>query len=119
MNVLDFSEHVARNPTGPSLASRMLKKHALSIAEGSASFVLAALGGSTYRTEYAFASPAFAEAASRLRAEALHRASRAGRSLAAAALDGLFDHPAGCSDAVPDLLECCVPLCQKGFSTTG
>jgi len=28
-----------------------LKKHALSIAEGSASFVLAALGGSTYRTE--------------------------------------------------------------------
>jgi len=31
----------------------MLKKHALSIAEGSASFVLAALGGSTYRTEYA------------------------------------------------------------------
>jgi len=74
MNVLDFSEHVARNPTGPSLASRMLKK--------SASFVLAALGGSTYRTEYAFASPAFAEAASRLRAEALHRASaQAGRLL--------------------------------------
>jgi len=29
----------------------MLKKHALSMAEGSASFVLAALGGSTYRTE--------------------------------------------------------------------
>ncbi|MCH7570471.1 MAG: hypothetical protein IH919_07890, partial [Deltaproteobacteria bacterium] len=64
--------------------SRMLKK--------SASFVLAALGGSTYRTEYAFAS-----------------------SLAAAALDGLFDHPAGCSDAVPDLLECCVAPVPKGF----
>ncbi len=58
----------------------------------SASFVLAALGGSTYRTEYVFAS-----------------------SLAAAALDGLFDHPAGCSDAVPDLLECCVAPVQKGF----
>ncbi len=58
----------------------------------SASFVLAALGGSTYRTEYAFAS-----------------------SLAAAALDGLFDHPAGCSDAVPDLLECCVAPVPKGF----
>ncbi len=73
----------------------MLKKHALSIAEGSASFVLAALGGSTYRTKYA--SPS---------------------SLAAAALDGLFGHPAGRSDAVPDLQECCVALCQKGFSTT-
>ncbi|MCH8040664.1 MAG: hypothetical protein IH977_10030 [Nitrospinae bacterium] len=58
----------------------------------SASFVLAALGGSTYRTEYAFAS-----------------------SLAAAALDGLFDHPASCSDAVPDLLECCVAPVPKGF----
>jgi len=51
----------------------MLKKHGLSPSallrinsvEGSASFVLAALGGSTYRTEYAFASPAFAEAAPR------------------------------------------------------
>ena len=31
----------------------MLKKHALSIAEGSTSFVLGALGGPTYRTEYA------------------------------------------------------------------
>ncbi len=30
----------------------MFKKHALSMAEGSASFVLAALGGSTYRPEY-------------------------------------------------------------------
>ncbi len=70
----------------------MLKKHALSIAEGSASFVLAALGGSTYRTEYAFAS-----------------------SFAAAALDGLFDHPAGRSNAVPDLLECCVAPVPKGF----
>ncbi len=36
-------------------------------------------------------------------------------SLAAAALDGLFDHPAGCSDAVPDLLECCVAPVPKGF----
>jgi len=51
--------------------------------EGSASGVLAALGGSTYRTEYAFrllaccgpAGPASAEAASRRRA-------------------GLFEHPA-------------------------
>jgi len=66
----------------------------------STSFVLAALGGSTYRTEYAFAS-----------------------SLAAAALDGLpsaklrtgFDHPAGCSDAVPDPLECGVAPVPKGF----
>ncbi len=31
---------------GKKISSRMLKKHALSIAEGSASFVLAALGGS-------------------------------------------------------------------------
>ncbi|MCH8039000.1 MAG: hypothetical protein IH977_01465 [Nitrospinae bacterium] len=60
----------------------------------SASFVLAALGGSTYRTEYAFAS-----------------------SLAAAALDGLFDHPAGYSGAVPDLLGAVLHLCQNGFST--
>ncbi len=36
-------------------------------------------------------------------------------SLAAAALDGLFDHPAGCSDAVPDLLECCVVKVPKWF----
>jgi len=35
----------------------MLKKHALSMAEGSASFVLAALGASTYRTEYAASPP--------------------------------------------------------------
>jgi len=70
----------------------MLKKHGLSIVEGSASFVLAAPGGSTYRTEYAFAS-----------------------SLAAAALDSLFDHPAGCSDATPVFLECCVAPVPKGF----
>ncbi len=31
-----------------------------------------------------------------------------------AALDGLFDHPAGYSDAVPDLLECCVAPVPKG-----
>ena len=36
-------------------------------------------------------------------------------SLAAAALDGLFDPPAGCSDAVPDLLECCVAPVPKGL----
>jgi len=64
--------------------SRMLKK--------SASFGLAAHGGSTYRKVYAFSS-----------------------SLAAAALDGLFDHPAGCSDAVPDLLECRVVKVPKWF----
>jgi len=58
----------------------------------SASFVLAALGGSTYRTEYAFAS-----------------------SLAVAALDSLFDHPAGCSDAVPVPPECGVAPVPKGF----
>ncbi len=58
----------------------------------SASFVLAALGGSTYRTEYAFAS-----------------------SFAAAALDGLFDHPAGYSDALPDFLECWVAPVPEGF----
>jgi len=74
----------SKDASSSRLPSRMLKKHALSIAEGSASFVLAALGSSTYRTEYgaAFASPAFAEAASRLRAEALQRASaQAGRLL--------------------------------------
>ena len=59
----------------------------------SASFVLAAFGGSTYRTEY----------------------TRLASSLAEAALDGLFDHPAGCSDAVPDLLKCCVAPVPKGF----
>ncbi len=59
----------------------------------SASFVLAALGASTYRTEY----------------------TRIASSLAAAALDSLFDHPAGCSDAVPDLLECCVAPMPEGF----
>jgi len=53
----------------------------------SASFVLAALRGSTYRKEYAFAS-----------------------SLAAAALDGLFDHPAGSLPVGADWL----PLCFSG-----
>ncbi|MEC4671148.1 MAG: hypothetical protein VST66_04625 [Nitrospirota bacterium] len=48
----------------------------------SASFVLTALGGSTYRTEYT--SPP----------QPSPKRLRAGRSLAAAALDGLFDHPA-------------------------
>ncbi len=57
----------------------------------STSFVLATLRGSTNRVR-AFAS-----------------------SLAAAALDGLFDHPAGYSDAVPDLLECYVAPVSKGF----
>ncbi len=61
----------------------------------SASFVLAALGGSAYRAEYG--PPPLAS------------------SLAAAALDGLFDHPAGCSDAVPDLLECWVASVPKEF----
>ncbi len=76
------------------LHSRMLKKHALSIAEGSASFVLAALGD-TRRTEQ---STAFAS------------------SLAAASLDGLFDHPASCSDAVPDLLRVvCCPCAKRIF----
>ena len=36
-------------------------------------------------------------------------------SLAEAGLDGLFDHPAGCSDAVPDLLKCCVAPVPNGF----
>ncbi|MFB3137583.1 MAG: hypothetical protein ACE1ZJ_06680 [Nitrospirales bacterium] len=71
----------------------------------STSFVLAALGGSTYRTEYAFRLPS------------LRRSGfRAGRSLAAAALDVLFDHPAGCSDAVPDLLRVlCCPCAKRVF----
>ncbi len=55
------------------------------------------------------------------RTEQGNRAARArggafASSLAAAALDGLFDHPAGCSCAVPDLLECCVAPMPKGFS---
>ncbi len=70
----------------------------------SASFVLAVLGGSTYRTEYDASPP-----------QPLPKRLRAGRSLAAAALDGLFDHPAGCSDAVPDLLECGGAPVPKGF----
>jgi hypothetical protein len=57
------------------------------------SFVLAVLGGSTYREEYAFAS-----------------------SLAAAALGALFEHPAEMLCRVIDLL---VPHLQGkiGFST--
>ncbi len=59
----------------------------------SASFVLAALGSSMYRKQ----------------------STPLASSLAVAALDGLFDHPAGCSDAVPDLLECGVVPVPKGF----
>ncbi len=36
-------------------------------------------------------------------------------SLAAAALGSLFDHPAGCCDAVPDLIECWVATVPQGF----
>ncbi len=54
------------------------------------------------RVRRPFASPAFAEVATKAES-----GFRAGRSLAAAALDGLFDHPAGYSDAVPDLLAGC------------
>ena len=37
-------------------------------------------------------------------------------SLAAAALDVLFDQPAGCSDAVPDLLRVlCCPCAKRVF----
>ena len=57
----------------------------------STSFVLAALGGSTYPNRV----PPFAS------------------SLAAAALDGLFEHPAGCSDTVPDLLRVLCCPCAK------
>ncbi len=94
----------------------MLKKHALSMAEGSASFILAALGCSTYRTEYgprlaSLCRASFAGVATKVESGF----SAAGRSLAAAALDGLFDHPAGCSDAALDLLECCVAPVPKGF----
>jgi hypothetical protein len=60
----------------------------------SASFVLASLRGSTYGNEYAFAS-----------------------SLAAAALDGLFDHPESDSVPVRDLLSVGLSRCQYGFST--
>jgi len=65
----------------------------------SASFVLAALGGSTYRKEYGRGSPLL-----RLLA-----------CCAAALDDGLLGHPAGCSDAVPDLLECGVAPVPKWF----
>jgi hypothetical protein len=60
----------------------------------SASFVLAALRGSTYHEEYAFAS-----------------------SLAAAALDSLFEHPEGYSDPISDLLRSDISRCRNGFST--
>jgi len=36
-------------------------------------------------------------------------------SFVLAALDRLFDHPAGYSDAVPDLLDGCVAPVPKGF----
>jgi hypothetical protein len=78
---LAFSKAYSRDGVISSprdFTSRMLKK--------SASFVLTALRGSTYRKAYAFAS-----------------------SLAAAALDGLFEHPAGSSDAI------CV-VCGSMFS---
>jgi len=58
----------------------------------SASFVLAALGARRTEQSTAFDS-----------------------SLAAAALDDLFDHPAGCSDAIPDLLKWRVVPVPKGF----
>jgi hypothetical protein len=57
-----------------------------------ASFVLASLRGSTYGEEYAFTS-----------------------SLAAAALDGLFDHPAGSSDAVREVLPSCLSRMLNRF----
>ncbi len=66
------------------------------MAEGSASFVLAALGGSTYRKEYGRGGPPPPPS---LRPR----------------WDGLLDHPAGCSDAVPDLLEWCVVKVPKWF----
>jgi hypothetical protein len=49
------------------------------------SFVLASLRASTYRNEYAF-----------------------GPSLAAAALDDLFEHPAGRSDSVDHFPQPCI-----------
>jgi len=60
----------------------------------SASFVLTSLRGSTYGKEYASASSL---------------------SLAAAALDGLFEHPAGYSDLVSDLQHPCVARVPKWF----
>ena len=85
--------------------SRMLKKHALSIAEGSTRFVLGALGGPTYRTEYA--------GLSLPQPSPKRLLSRRQVACYTAALDGLFDHPAGCSDAVPDFLQCCVATVPK------
>jgi hypothetical protein len=61
----------------------------------SSSFVLASFRGSTYGTEYAFAS-----------------------ALAAASLDGHFEHPAGYVDSVCDLLTVESDGHQHSFSTT-
>ncbi len=38
-----------------------------------------------------------------------------GKTTMRPALDGLLGHPVGCSDAVPDLLECCVVKVPKWF----
>ncbi len=59
-----------------------------------ASFVLASLGGSTYGKEYALAS-----------------------SLAAAALDGLFEHPAGTPDTLRDFSALPLLAAPNSFST--
>ena len=58
----------------------------------SASFVLASLRGSTYRSV------------------------RLASSLAAALLDGLFEHPAWCSPVVLDVQTSEVLACQHDFS---
>ena len=60
----------------------------------SASVVLDSLRGSTYRSV------------------------RLASSLAAALLDGLFEHPAGYSSVVQDLWDMGFPACHNSFSAT-
>jgi hypothetical protein len=60
----------------------------------SASGVLTALRGSTYRSV------------------------RLASSLAAALLDGLFEHPAWCTPVIPDVQTSEIPMCPQSFSAT-
>jgi len=58
----------------------------------SASFVLASLRGSTYRSV------------------------RLTSSLAAALLDSLFEHPACCTPVIPHVQTSAIPVCLESFS---
>jgi len=81
-----LAEGLAEAGDSESGSNRMLKQ--------SASFVLAALRGSTYRSV------------------------RLASSLAAALLDGLFEHPAWYFSVVPDVRISEVLVCHNSFSAS-